>query len=64
MMLLSAEIICRFMRPLIDQKRKDMFIIDDSLFDRSRSKKVEMLARAFDHYSMKYRSGFRMLTLG
>ena len=31
---------------------------------RSRSKKVEMLARVFDHCSMKYRSGFRMLTLG
>ena len=40
------------------------FIVDDSLFDRSRSKKVEMLARVFDHCSMKYKSGFRMLTLG
>ena len=63
-MLLSAEIICRFMKPLTDEKRKDVFIVDDSLFDRSRSKKVEMLARVFDHCSMKYRSGFRMLTLG
>ena len=27
-------------------------------------KKVELLARVFDHCSMKYRSGFRMLTLG
>ena len=62
--LLSAEIICRFMKPLTDEKRKDVFIVDDSLFDRSRSKKVEMLARVFDHCSMKYRSGFRMLTLG
>ena len=42
-MLLSAEIICRFMKPLTDEKRKDVFIVDDSLFDRSRSKKVEML---------------------
>ena len=63
-MLLSAEIICRFMKPLTDEKRKDVFIVDDSLFDRSRSKKAEMLARVFDHCSMKYRSGFRMLTLG
>ena len=63
-MLLSAEIISRFMKPLTDEKRKDVFIVDDSLFDRSRSKKVEMLARVFDHCSMKYRSGFRMLTLG
>ncbi len=62
--LLSADIICRFIKPLTDEKRKDVFIVDDSLFDRSRSKKVELLARVFDHCSMKYRSGFRMLTLG
>ena len=62
--LLSASIICCFMKPLTDEKRKDVFIVDDSLFDRSRSKKVELLARVFDHCSMKYRSGFRMLTLG
>ena len=62
--LLSADIINSFMKPLTDEKRKDVFIVDDSLFDRSRSKKVELLARVFDHCSMKYRSGFRMLTLG
>lgn len=62
--LLSASIINGFMKPLTDEKRKDVFIVDDSLFDRSRSKKVEMLARVFDHCSMKYRSGFRMITLG
>lgn len=62
--LLSADIICSFMKPLTDEKRKDVLIVDDSLFDRSRSKKVELLARVFDHCSMKYRSGFRMLTLG
>ncbi len=52
------------MKPLTDEKRKDVFIIDDSLSDRSRSKKVELLARVFDHCSMKYRSGFRMLAPG
>lgn len=62
--LLSAYIICRFMKPLTDEKRKDVFIVDDSLFDRSRSKKVELLANVFDHCTMKYRAGFRMLTLG
>ena len=62
--LLSADIINGFMKPLTDETRKDVFIVDDSLFDRSRSKKVELLARVFDHCSMKYRCGFRMLTLG
>ena len=57
--LLSAEIICKFMKPLTSDDRKDVSIVDDSLFDRSRSKKVEMLARVFDHCSMKYRFGFR-----
>lgn len=62
--LLSARIINDFMKPLTAQDRKDVFIIDDSLFDRSRSKKTELLARVFDHCSMKYKRGYRMLTLG
>ena len=44
--------------------RKDVFIIDDSLYDRSRSKKTELLANVFDHSSMTFKRGYRMLTLG
>jgi len=62
--LLSSHIINDFMKPLTDESRKDVFIIDDSLFDRSRSKKTELLAKVFDHCSMKYKNGYRMLTLG
>lgn len=62
--LLSAGIICDFLKPLTDDDRKDVFIIDDSLFDRSRSKCTELLAKVFDHCSMKYKRGYRMLTLG
>ena len=62
--LLSARIINDFMKPLTSDNRKDVFIIDDSLFDRSRSCKTELLARVFDHCSMKYKRGYRMLTLG
>jgi len=62
--LLSARIIMDFMKPLTAEDRKDVFIIDDSLFDRSRSCKTELLARVFDHCSMKYKRGYRMLTLG
>lgn len=39
-------------------------LIDDSLFDRSRSKKTELLGKVFDHCSMKFKSGYRMRTLG
>ena len=62
--ILSARIINSFMKPLTSDTRKDVFIIDDSLFDRSRSSKTELLAKVFDHCSMKYKRGFRMLTLG
>ena len=43
-----------------------MLIVDDSSYERNRSKKVELLARCFDHSSqkMRYYKGFRMLTLG
>src|SRR5690625_1225184 len=46
--------------------RPKVFILDDSSYDRNRSKKVELLARCFDHASQKMRfyKGFRMLTLG
>ena len=59
--LLSSRIINGFMKPLTDESRKDVFIIDDSLFDRSRSNKTELLAKVFDHCSMKYKRGYRML---
>lgn len=51
---------------LTDIKRPKVLIIDDSMFDRNRSKKVELLARCMDHSSLKKRfyKGFRMLTLG
>ncbi len=62
--LLSTRIINVFMKPLTDENRKDVFIIDDSLFDRSHSRKTELLAKVFDHCSMKFKSGYHMLTLG
>lgn len=51
---------------LTDTKRPKAFIIDDSMFDRNRSKKVELLARCLDHSSLtkRFYKGFRMLTLG
>ncbi|MED4587878.1 IS4 family transposase [Priestia flexa] len=51
---------------LTDTKRPKVFIIDDSMFDRNRSKKVELFARCMDHSSLtkRFYKGFRMLTLG
>ena len=50
--------------PLTNENRRNVLIIDDSLFSRARSKKVELLAKVFDHVEHKYTKGFRMLTLG
>ena len=50
--------------PLTAKDRQSVLVIDDSLLSRNRSKKVELLARVFDHTSHKFCKGFRMLTLG
>lgn len=65
LLLFSASTIQKVNR-LTSHSRPKVFIIDDSAFDRNRSKKVELLARCFDHASqkMKFYKGFRMLTLG
>jgi hypothetical protein len=45
-------------------ERVKVLIIDDSMYDRNRSKAVELLARFKDHARGCYYKGFRMLTLG
>lgn len=49
---------------LIDSKRVKVFILDDSVITRNRSKSVELMARIYDHVTHKYQKGFTMLTLG
>ncbi|WDL96765.1 IS4 family transposase [Alicyclobacillus sp. ALC3] len=63
LLLLSAAVVQQLSQ-LTSDDRADVFIVDDSLFSRSRSKKVELLARVYDHVSHKFVRGFRMLTLG
>ena len=48
---------------LTSDQRESVLIIDDSPYDRSRSKKVELLSRVFDHSTGRYLKGFRLLTL-
>ncbi|WP_033163978.1 transposase [Clostridium sp. KNHs205] len=61
---LCSRIIRDAILPLNDENRVNVLIIDDSMFERSRSKKVELLAKVYDHAKHAYRYGFRMLTLG
>lgn len=49
---------------LTSEKRERVLILDDSTYERLRSKGVELLANVFDHNEMTYKRGFRMLTLG
>jgi hypothetical protein len=62
--ILASRIINDAVVPLNSEDRVNVLIIDDSMFERNRSKKVELLARVYDHAKHAYRFGFRMLTLG
>ena len=62
--ILSAQIIKDAIIPLDSEDRANVLIIDDSMFERNRSKKVELLAKVYDQAKHAYRFGFRMLTLG
>lgn len=60
---LSLRIVRHF-ESLISSQRIRVFIIDDSVLSRNRSKKAELLARVFDHSTGKFTKGYTMLTLG
>jgi len=62
--ILASRIIKDAILPLDSKDRANVLIIDDSMFERNRSKKVELLAKVFDHAKHGYKFGFRMLTLG
>jgi hypothetical protein len=62
--LLSVAVVNTFMRDLTGDDRQDVFIVDDTLFAKAGYKRTDMVARVFDHTDMKYRKGFRLLTLG
>ena len=61
--LLAADIVNNDIRDLTNQERKNVFTIDDSLFNRTSCKKTELGSKVFDHTDMHFKKGFRMLTL-
>ena len=62
--ILSSRIVGQSIYDLTSDQRVNAFVIDDSMFERGRSKKVELLTRVWDHAKTRYCYGFRMLTLG
>jgi len=61
--LLAAKAVS-FIDGLTGGDRQKVLIIDDSVVERPRSKKVELLSRLYDHANRRYVRGFRMLTVG
>lgn len=62
--LLAGKIIGDTLENLTNQERINVLIIDDTIFERTSSKKVELLAKIYDHAKKRYKYGFRLLTLG
>ena len=62
--LLAAKVVRDFIEPLTDKTRVNVFVVDDTSYERNRSKKVELLSWNYDHCDKVYYRGFRLLTLG
>ena len=58
----ATTVICFFSTLTSDNKRK-VYVVDDSLYNKNRSKKIELLSRVFDHVENVYVNGFRFLAL-
>lgn len=62
--MIASRIINDTLEPVSDEKHIKAFVIDDSSYERGRSKNVELLANHYDHAHHRYTPGFRLLTLG
>ncbi len=59
-----VTVVVRFMDVLTSEQREKVLIIDDSTYDRSRSKVVELLAWVHNHNANRSLKGFKLMTLG
>jgi hypothetical protein len=60
---LAAQTI-RFITPLTSEERVNVFIVDDTVYERPCSKRAELVTKLYDHARKRYVTGFRLLTLG
>ena len=63
LLLLAVKVTAAFDK-LTRPERVNVLVLDDSVIKRNRSKKVELLARVYDHVEHKFQKGFTLLTLG
>ncbi|MFS8962027.1 hypothetical protein NYF20_02260, partial [Lactobacillus delbrueckii] len=61
--LLAEKIVNGHLKDLTSDQRADCFVFDDSLYSRTGYNKTELAAKVFDHVSMTYKKGFRMMTM-
>lgn len=61
---LLSKAVVDTIKPLTDKSRVNAFVVDDSLFERTSCKKTELGSRVFDHTTMRYTKGYRLMTLG
>ena len=61
---LLSKAVADTIEPLTDKNRVNAFVVDDSLFERTSCKKTELGSRVFDHTTMRYTKGYRLMTLG
>lgn len=64
LLLLLAKAVSIYFTTLTAESRRNVFIIDDSMYARTNAKKVEGAALQYDHAKKKYVKGFRFLQLG
>ena len=62
--MLSEKIVNEHLRGLTSKDRADCFVVDDSLYERIGYRHTELASKVFDHVSMRFKKGFRMMTLG
>jgi len=65
-LLFSVKVLFSFVKPAAGKENKlfEVLIVDDTLYPRKRSKKVELLSRRHDHSNNQYVKGFDLLTVG
>ena len=61
---LLSKAVADTIEPLTGSDRINAFVVDDSLFERTSCKKTELGSKVFDHASMRYTKGYRLMTLG
>ena len=63
LLLLAVKVTAAFDK-LTRPERVKVLVLDDSVIKRNRSRKVELLAKVYDHVEHKFQKGFTLLALG